>query len=647
MTGRLKWYYSRLSTMNPGELLFRGRQIGQRMTEQIFTPTPEYDDAAIHKTGLQFSFTGLKTADTFTIFGKPLDITQPIDFHKDIFSGKNFPDSFSKSIDIRSDRFGSAKVVWEVNRLQFLVPLLIEYKKTGDKSKLDLFVSILEAWDEQNPYLKGLNWYSNIEVNLRLINWYWCWTILEGDTAWQDNEKYAFFRANTWLPLIYKHCHYSAKNPSYFSSANNHLIAEYTGLFLASTLWKFKETDKWLKRSLAGLEREIVLQHSENGVNKEEAAAYIQFTTDFFLLAYVAGQHHGISFSGQYVDRLTAICSYIHNFLDINGNIPRYGDDDDGRVILPDGDMQTNNFISILNTGTVLFNKPEWKRANADWDVKSQLLTTHIHGKKKWEKIGAIQQLRGSAFYTEEGHFILRKRTGDDKEIYCHFDAAPLGYLSIAAHGHADALSFILHVNGCPFFVDPGTYSYHTHSDWRKYFTGTLAHNTIAIDKTDQATLAGPTLWLNHFKSKVLSAVSAAEKDIVTATHNGYAEKNISHTRTISLNRASNTIELTDQIEAGQDNYLVNMPLHLHPAVSVEMKSASTFLLKHTGTSAIIEVSFDPILAITKIEATNTDTMGWYSAAFMKKEPSSLLMGEYAATEKKLDLQTTIRIVNL
>ena len=198
------------------------------------------------------------------IFGKALSINQPIDFHKDIFSGKRFPEAqFSKTIDMRTDRYGSAKVVWEVNRLQFLLPLLVNYKATGDKTKLDLFVSIMTAWDEQNPYLKGLNWYSNIEVNIRLINWYWCWLLLENDATWQKEEKYASFRANIWLPLIYKHCHYSAKNPSYFSSANNHLIAEYTGLFMASTLWQFKESPKWLKKSMAGLEREILLQHSD------------------------------------------------------------------------------------------------------------------------------------------------------------------------------------------------------------------------------------------------------------------------------------------------------------------------------------------------------------------------------------------------
>ncbi|MEO8406162.1 MAG: alginate lyase family protein, partial [Chitinophagaceae bacterium] len=603
------------------------------------------NDAVINKTGLVFYFDKQVNENDFTIFGQPFSLTEPIDFHKDISSGKSFPLHFSKTIDMRTDKFGSAKTVWEVNRLEFLLPLLINYTISGDKSKLDLFVKIMSDWDEQNPYMKGLNWYSNIEVNIRLINWYWCWLLLESDPIWQTEEKYAEFRANTWLPLIYKHCHYSAKNPSFFSSANNHLIAEYTGLFLASTLWQFKESSKWMKKSKAGLEREIILQHSKKGINREEASAYIQFITDFFLVSYVAAQHHGIPFSKQYEEKLIDICGYINNFLDSKGQTPRYGDDDDGRMILPDANMQTNNFLSILNSSAVLFNKPALKRANANWDVKSQLLTAHINGKEQWEKLPADTKEAGSVFYKEEGHFIIRKKT-DDKEIYCHFDAAPLGYLSIAAHGHADALSFLLYADGCPFLVDPGTFAYHTHSDWRKYFTSTLAHNTITIDKTDQALLAGPTLWLNHYRCKVLEASITPEKDTIVASHDGYSSKGIVHTRSLEFDRVSDTFTLTDMIEGGEGNHLLNMPFHLHPAVTATKKSDNTWLLTHSATATTIEISFENDVTVNLVKASDTEKMGWYSESFMKKEKSSTLLGERPYTEKLVNLQTTIKIIN-
>ena len=85
-----------------------------------------------------------------------------------------------------------------------------------------------------------------------------------------------------------------------FSSANNHLISEYAGLFIASSKWKFKESEKWIKYAHKGLENEIIKQHSKEGVNKEEAAEYIQFITDFFLLSFIVGERTNRPFSEQY-----------------------------------------------------------------------------------------------------------------------------------------------------------------------------------------------------------------------------------------------------------------------------------------------------------------------------------------------------------
>lgn len=646
MTSGIKWYYSRLRTMNPDELVFRAKQTIQKLTEKIIPATPSFDQVKVRKLDIDFSFSATNLPDRFYIFGKELLIDEHLNFHQDIFSGKSFPLSFSKTIDMRTDRFGSAKAVWEVNRLNFLLPLLISYKATGDHKKLDLFVELVTAWEKQNPYLKGINWYSNIEVNIRLINWYWCWILLEKDTAWQLEKKYEAFRNDIWLPLIYKHCYYSFKNPSFYSSANNHLVAEYTGLFLASTLWKFDETAEWLKKSRRGLETEIQKQHSENGINKEEASGYIQFTTDFFLIAYIAAEHAGIAFSAKYTKTLKAICDYINNMLDMHGNHPKYGDEDDGRVILPGADTDANNFISILNTAAVLFSKPELKRFGAEWDVKSHLLTTRFNGRSVWSQFNFHRSPCETAFYEREGHFIMRKHLGTEKEIYCHFDAAPLGYLSIAAHGHADALSVILHLDGYPFLVDPGTYAYHTHAEWRKYFVSTLAHNTVTINHEDQAQLSGPTLWLNHYKASPITVKKSNGYDMVSAAHDGYRRHNITHTRTVEFNRIKDYFRITDEITAGKQGYAVNIPFHLHPEVYVLQSTGNTYILGRKETPTTLELIFDPAINTTPVEASEDSTLGWYSPSFMKKEKSTVLMGEYISDKQSLTLNTYIKIIN-
>jgi hypothetical protein len=632
--------------MNVRELLFRAGQVQQRSIEKMFSSKPVYEHVTVNKINFDFSFKEIMLPGKFRVFGRHLPVDDKMNFHLDIFSGKSFPLSFSKTIDIRTDKYGSAKAVWEVNRLQFLIPLLTDYKITRDKEKLDLFVSIMTSWDEQNPYLKGINWYSNLEINIRLINWYWCWILLEKDELWQKEEKYKSFREEVWLPLIYTHCIYSAKNPSQYSSANNRLIAEYAGLFIASTLWKFRESAAWMKKCRRGLEREITKQHSENGVNREEAAGCIQFITDFFLLSYIAAEHSGIAFSARYTNSLKAICNYINNLLDMNGNIPKYGDEDDGRVILPDGNFEINNFLSILNTAAVLFNKPELKRNGAGWEMKSHLLTTRFNGKNVWEQFKHHTSPARSAFYEKEGHFIMRKHTDENTEVYCHFDAAPLGYLSIAAHGHADALSMIVHIDGYPFLVDPGTYSYHTHAEWRKYFVSTLAHNTVTINQADQAQLSGPTLWRNHYKPSLLATSSSNEFDTVSATHNGYRKNKVSHTRTVEFNKKKDYIKVTDMIESKKTGYVINIPFHLHPEVYVLQTSDNTYILGRKETPSTLELTFDPLINSVPIQASDDETLGWYSPSFMKKEKSAVIMGEHISDAKSLTLITYIKIIN-
>lgn len=645
MKSRLQWYFSRLKTMNVGEVIFRADQARQRITEKTFPSIPVMGPVEISKSNIKFPLEGFNPSTQFHIFGKELFLNEPIDFHEDIFSNRKFPLTFSKTIDMRTDRFGSAKAVWEVNRLQFLIPVLLNYKITGEQQHLDRFVELMKQWDVQNPYMKGLNWYSNIEVNIRLINWYWCWMLLEEDPLWKQEKQYEEFRQNTWLPLIYKHCYYSARNPSRYSSANNHLIAEYTGLFMATTLWKFKESAGWMKNAKAGLEKEILLQHSDKGVNREEADAYIQFITDFFLQAFIAGQHQDIPFSSGYEQRLQAICSYIHNLLDIRNNIPGYGDNDDGRVIMPDGKLGTNNFVSILNTASVLYEQPEWKRAAAGWDIKSALLTAHINGRNRWEELPASSKEITTCYYRDEGHFILKKRDSEGHEFYCHFDAAPLGYLSIAAHGHADALSVIVHVDGYPFLVDPGTYAYHTHQEWRNYFTSTLAHNTVTIDGENQALMAGPTLWLDHYKVTVTEASTTPGADTVCAYHNGYRSRAVRHERCLQFDKKADILVINDEITAENPGIRINMPFHLHPQVIVLQKAANIYLLRHPETQSMLEITLDAELQTEKRIAADEETLAWYSSGFMKKEKSTVLMGTLVSERNINSLTTIIKLI--
>jgi uncharacterized heparinase superfamily protein len=110
-------------------------------------------------------------------------------------------------------------------------------------------------------------------------------------------------------------------------------------------------------------------------------------------------------------------------------------------------------------------------------------------------------------------------------------DHGPLGFGSIAAHGHADALSITLSVNGEKFIVDPGTYIYHIELPWRDYFRKTVNHSTVMINNKDQSEMKGAFLWGKRANSICEKFHSSELEDKFSAKHDGY--KPIIHTRNI------------------------------------------------------------------------------------------------------------------
>lgn len=613
----LAWYLKRIRTFSVPEVLYRmSQQMRLRVLDRFaFCKRRKFVSAERKSEIIENS----EAHRPYPIFGCSVDIEKTLDWHLDVSSGSRFPLVFAHKIDIRSDEFGSAKYVWEVNRLQFLVPLSLRYQETRDVRYLDLVLFHIDNWIRGNPYLCGVNWYSNIEVNIRLINWAYCWKILDIPKLRSENAAVDSFVRNVWMPSIREHVEYSHRHPSKYSSANNHLISEYAGQFIACCTWKdLSHSEKRLAYARRGLEREILLQNSPEGVNREEAAEYIQFVNDFFLIAAIFGKNADREFSQAYLSRLHKMAHYLNNLVDMCGNYPMYGDGDDGFVLRLNLAGRFNNFLSLLSSFAAFFDDASLKRSDANWDEKCELLL----GEGFRERFlalpcdGDIANLKICA----DGHFVFRKRK-DDKEVFLYFDAAPLGYLGIAAHGHADALSFMLHVDGRPIFADSGTFTYHTQREWRAYFAGTLAHNTARIDGVDQATLAGPTMWLNHYRCKILKK----ENSCISAEHDGYKKLGVLHRRTVRFDEERESFEILDEF-LSENPFTLELPFHLHPDVAVK-RDGNGFALKVPGIRLVRWIP-DEEFSYREVHGEMEPILGWYSEHFGEKVPTTVLYAQ-------------------
>ena len=101
------------------------------------------------------------------------------------------------------------------------------------------------------------------------------------------------------------------------------------------------------------------------------------------------------------------------------------------------------------------------------------------------------------------------------------FDHGPLGFLSIAAHGHADALALWLHLDGEPVLVDSGTYLYSGGGAIREALRATASHNALTIDGASQSATAGPFNWRDKGPDAA-GAPGRAARWSISASHDGY-----------------------------------------------------------------------------------------------------------------------------
>src|SRR3989442_1495280 len=286
------------------------------------------------------------------------------------------PLSFGKLLDCRDPRrVGNIKYLWELNRHLHIVTLAQAYALSGDARYFGVIRRHLESWFADCPYAMGPNWSSALELGIRLINWSVAWQLLGGASSplFEDDEGARFRRQ--WLDAVFQHAHFVQGHFSLHSSANNPLIGESAGLFIAALTWPhWPGVHAWRVAARAILEREALLQNAPDGVNREQAVSYQQFVLDFLLLSLLAGKGNGQSFSVAYESRIEAMLEYLGSIMDAGGNVPMYGDSDDGLVVRLAQGADFSPYRSLLATGAVLFQRDDFRLKAGALDDKTRWL---------------------------------------------------------------------------------------------------------------------------------------------------------------------------------------------------------------------------------------------------------------------------------
>jgi hypothetical protein len=557
------------------------------------------------------------------VFGSEYLFSPTPDWNRDPKTGTVAPLAFGKTLNYRDESLvGDIKYLWEPNRHLHLVTIAQAYSQTKERRYLDVLRAHLESWFDACPYLLGPNWTSSLELAIRLINWSIAWQLIGGfeSVVFSDSNRSRF--RERWLRSIYQHMHFVRGHFSRYSSANNHLIGEAAGLFVGSVTWPlWKECRRWTDDAQRLLERETLLQNAPDGVNREQAVSYQQFVLDFLLIPALAGRAVGREFSRDYWKRIEVMLEYLASIMDVAGHVPMFGDADDGYAVRLSQEPDFCPYRSLLATGAILFGRGDFKAKAGRLDDKTRWLFG-ADAERDYDALPAEPQaLPVRRAFPDGGYYILGCDFETDREIRGIVDAGPVGYLSIAAHGHADALAFTLSVGGREFLVDPGTYAYHTQKKWRDYFRGTTAHNTVVVDGENQSEIGGNFMWLRKARAVCEAWESTSETDRFVGSHDGYTRLNdpVVHRREIVLHKKARRLVITDTLEcAGQHRG----ECCWHFSETCEVSAQGGTLLVRNGTVQICLRLADPTLGFEIHRGEENLPCGWVSRRFDVKVPT-------------------------
>lgn len=549
---------------------------------------------------------------------------KPFDYNMDHNTKKKSPYRFSADINYRDfTTTGDCKYVWEPNRHQHLVVLARAYRATGDLCYAMSVKDHLMIWFNQCPFMMGMNWRSPMELSIRLINWVWALDLIK-DSGVIDGT----FRKSI-IEQVCLHIWEVTRKYSRGSSANNHLIGEAAGVFIATSYFStLQNVKRWREEAKQILHKELFNQTYPDGGTKEQALGYLFFVLQFFIYSGLVARWTKNDFSENFWQRIESCLEFIGRLSEGGLYIPMFGDCDNGYV-LDLGDDPKEPFC-LLALGATLFNRSDF-RTWARGEKETVLWALGTQGLKTFRQIdveGLEKPLAPSAF-KDSGYYLLQSgSTGNANTTSVLFDCGTLGMGAIAAHGHADALSFTLRVNGIDILVDPGSYDYFTYPEWREYFRKTRAHNTVEVDGFDQSEIIGPFMWGRRANAHLLNwKAEPGGMSFVSGWHDGYKRLSdpVRHERLIQLESRTGELTIIDRLFAKKE-HLYRIYFHFSEFCTVNELDSHRFRVENM-TDTLLSFEIDKQLSTILLSGADNPISGWISRGYHEKKAGMTVIG--------------------
>ena len=544
---------------------------------------------------------------TFAFFGNP-PVRYPgrIDWHLDPRDGFRWPDIPASRINHRTQR-GDAKWIWELNRLQHLPWFAQAWLFTGDDTYADAALDQLDSWLDQNPTGHGIAWRGGFEAGLRAIS------VAIAVQGLRDSPAMTLERYRRIVTMLAESADLCWRDRSRFSSANNHLLGELAGVATVGILFpELAGAQRRERDALAALAQEADRQILPDGAGAEQSSAYLVFSAQLLLVPAALLQLRGDRPPAAIRGAVRRSAGYLADLVGDGDPLPRYGDEDGGFAVRlhPEPVATLERHLALVEA-TVGGPRPATTGLPARWFADC--------GTREPE----APAVRTGSWYAPHGGVVVVRRPRQRIMM----DVGPLGYLSLAAHGHADALAVTIAADGHDLIGDPGTGSYYAEPSWRNSFRRTRMHATVAVDDLDQSVAGGPFMWTRHAVTSVRGMDLA--RGVVEAEHDGYTrlDNPVRHRRYLVAPPDRDWALVLDLLD-GTGRHRVRTSWPLHPDLDVEDHGTTHMVTRAGGPVLQVASAGTAPVDLYRVRGDD-DGLGWWSHRF-ESRTSAWLIGAVA-----------------
>ncbi|MBV8144382.1 MAG: alginate lyase family protein [Gammaproteobacteria bacterium] len=424
----------------------------------------------------------------------------PPHWHREALSGVEAPRRHWSRIDhLDTNLVGDHKLLWELNRQQYLLAPAFCWLIEREQRRLDLIESHLESWLSANPPRQGVNWVSSLEVAYRAITWCWLLWLLH-EAPWKPGLR------ERLLAALAAHAQHIERYLSTYFSPNTHLTGEALGLFyLGTVLDGTRHARRWRSKGAAILESALERQVYSDGVYFEQATQYQRYTAEIYLHYLLLGGATGWNVSARVRERLAGLFAVLRAVSSGAGRMPLLGDDDGG-LLLPLDHRGPEDLRALLLAGAVALQQPALASGAAP--VTYAYWLNGIEATDRLRQAGSASPATLDVYFAHGGLAVLRDGW-EQRAAVALIDAGPHGALS-CGHSHADALGMTLALGPLEIFIDRGTLTYT--GPERNEFRATLSHNTLEIDGTSAVLPGAPFKWLPGIPERARGVVYACAR---------------------------------------------------------------------------------------------------------------------------------------